>query len=212
MTQNRELQYSPVRSSDSPMAAKATTAMAVAPNSGHWFCAITSRITWSLSSPASIRTLMPSVTTIALSVSMHRAMMRAPREMRSIRRLPSMYITRNVPMIVRNRTKPIMKPALRPIAIRSTTKTMRDRLDQIEHEALVASVTAVGWKLISPISMPIGWSRFSSSSFCRTAVAHRHDVAALHRRDAQADGRLAVVPEQAARRIFVAALDRRDVA
>ena len=45
MTQNRELQYSPVRSSDNPMAAKATTAMAVAPNSGHWFCEITSRIT-----------------------------------------------------------------------------------------------------------------------------------------------------------------------
>ena len=32
-----ELQYSPVLSSDSPMAAKATTAIAVAPNSGHWF-------------------------------------------------------------------------------------------------------------------------------------------------------------------------------
>src|SRR5437899_363900 len=45
ITQNRELQYSPVRSSDSPMAANATTAMAVAPNSGHWFCEITSRIT-----------------------------------------------------------------------------------------------------------------------------------------------------------------------
>ena len=35
MTQKRELQYSPVLSSDNPIAAKAITAMAVAPKSGH---------------------------------------------------------------------------------------------------------------------------------------------------------------------------------
>src|SRR6516164_11068014 len=116
MTQNSELQYSPVRSSDRPMAAKAMTPMAVAPKSGHWFCATTSRTTSSLSSPDSMPTLAPSMTMMALSVSMHRAMMSAPREMRSISKSPFMYMTRNVAMIVRNNTMPMMNPVLRPIA------------------------------------------------------------------------------------------------
>src|SRR6516162_10619160 len=108
MTQNRELQYSPVESSDRPMAAKAMTPMAVAPKSGHWFCATMSRTTSSFSSPDSIPTLIPSMTMIALSVSMHRAMMSAPSEMRSSRRSPFMYMTRNVPIMVRNSTMPMM--------------------------------------------------------------------------------------------------------
>jgi hypothetical protein len=82
--------------------------------------------------------------TIALSVSMQSAMMRAPSEIRSMRRLPSTYITRNVPMIVRSRTKPIMKPALRPMAIRSTTNTMVTALPRLKMKLLVASETAVG--------------------------------------------------------------------
>ena len=45
ITQNSELQYSPVLSSDRPIAAKAMTPIAVAPNSGHWFWATTSRTT-----------------------------------------------------------------------------------------------------------------------------------------------------------------------
>ena len=90
--------------------------MAVAPKSGHWFSATASRTTSSLSSPRSMPTLMPSMTMIALSVSMHSAMMSAPSEMRSIKRSPFMYMTRNVAMIVRNSTMPMISPVLRPIA------------------------------------------------------------------------------------------------
>jgi hypothetical protein len=142
MTQKRELQYSPVRSSDRPTAAKAMTPMAVAPNSGHWFCATTSRTTSSLSSPASMPTLVPSMTMMALSVSMHRAMMSAPSEMRSIRRSPFMYMTRNVAMIVRNSTTPMINPVLRPIVRRSTTKTMVTALPRLKTNSFVAAVTA----------------------------------------------------------------------
>src|SRR5262245_23069410 len=157
MTQNRELQYSPVLSSDRPMAANAITPMAVAPNSGHWFSAITSRTTASLSSPASMRTLTPSMTMIALSVSMHRAMMSAPREMRSMSRSPFMYMTRNVAMMVSNSTSPMMTPVLRPMVKSSTTTTMVTALARLNMKSLVAALTASGWKLISPISTPTGW-------------------------------------------------------
>jgi len=131
--------------------------MAVAPKSDHWFWATTSRTTLSLSWPASIPTLIPSMTMIALSVSMHSAMMSAPSEMRSIRRSPFMYMTRKVAMIVRNSTAPMISPVLRPIANRSTTKTMVTALPRLNMNSLVAALTASGWKLISPISMPIGW-------------------------------------------------------
>ena len=130
--------------------------MAVAPNSGHWFCATTSRTTSSLSLPASMPTLMPSMMMIALSVSMQSAMISAPSEMRSISRSPFMYITKNVAMIVRNSTMPMIKPVLRPIARSSTTKTMVTALPRLNMKSFVATVTASGWKLISPISMPIG--------------------------------------------------------
>ena len=123
MTQKRELQYSPVLSSDNPIAAKAITAMAVAPKSGHWHCETVSRMTAILSSPLSIRTFIPSVMTIALSVSMQSAMMNAPREMRSNRMLLK-YITMIVARIVKSSTTPIIIPARKPIAKRSTTNTI----------------------------------------------------------------------------------------
>ena len=100
---------------------------------------------------------MPSVMTIALSVSMHSAMMNAPSEMRSSSRPPLKYITRNVARIVKKSTRPTERPARGPIAISSTTKTIETALIRLKTKALVASATAVGWKLISPISMPIGW-------------------------------------------------------
>ena len=155
MTQKRELQYSPVLSSDKPIAAKAITAMAVAPKSGHWHWDTTSRITEILSSPLSMRTFIPSVMTIALSVSMQSAMIKAPREMRSSR-MSLKYITWIVARIVSSRTTPIIIPARSPIAKRSTTNTMLTALTRLKAKALVAMVTASGWKLISPISIPIG--------------------------------------------------------
>src|SRR5262249_21741122 len=168
MAQNGELQYSPVLSSDSPMAANASTPMAVAPNRGHWFSATTSRTTSNLSSPPSMRTFTPSMTMMALSVSMHRAMMSAPREIRSMSRSPFMYMTRNVATIVRNSTSPMMTPVLRPIVSSSTTTTMVTALARLNMKSLVASLTASGWKLISPISTPTGWYALSRSSVRRT--------------------------------------------
>ena len=143
MTQKSELVYSPVLSSDRPIAAKAMTPMAVAPKSGHWFSPTTSRTTLRLSSPASIPTLIPSMTMIALSVSMHKAMMSAPKEMRSSKRSPFIYMTRNVAIIVRNSTMPIISPVLRPMANRSTTKTMLTALPRLKTNS-VAAVTASG--------------------------------------------------------------------
>ena len=211
ITQNRELQYSPVRSSDSPMAAKATTAMAVAPNSGHWFCAITSRITSSLSSPDSMRTLNPSVTTIALSVSMHSAMMSAPREMRSIRRLPSRYITRNVAHDRKKQHKADNEPGLAAHREQQHDEDDRDRLAQIEDEAARGFGDRRGLE-VDLADLDSDWLvSFQLIELSADTFSHRHDVSALHRGDTQADGGLAVVPEQAARRIFVAALDRRDI-
>ena len=144
MTQKSELVYSPVLSSESPMAAKAMTPMAVAPNSGPWFCATTSRTTSSLSRPASMPTLIPSMTMIALSVSMQSAMIRAPREIRSISRSPRMNMTAKVPMIVRNSTMPMISPVLRPMATNSTTKTMVTALPRLNMNSLVACETASG--------------------------------------------------------------------
>ena len=123
-----------------------------------------------------------------------------------------MYMTRNVAMIVRNSTTPMMSPVLRPIANSSTTKTMVTALTRLNMKSLVAAVTASGWKLISPISMPIGWLRLQLVELSPDGLAHGHDVAALHRGDAEADGRLAVVAQQPARRVLIAALQRRDVA
>ena len=75
----------------------------------------------------------------------------------------------------------------------------------------MASATAVGWKLISS-NLDSDWLvAFHLIELLRTPFTHRHYVSARHRGDAQADGRLAIVPEQAARRIFIATLDRRDI-
>ena len=115
-------------------------------------------------------------------------------------------------MIVRNSTSPMMNPVLRPMAMISTTKTMVTALARLNTNSLVASATASGWKLISPISMPIGWLPLSCVELFPQGLAHRHDVAAGHGGDAEADGRLAVVAEQPPRRVLIAALDRRDVA
>ena len=212
ITQNSELVYSPVRSSDRPIAAKAMTPMAVAPNSGHWFCATTSRTTSSLSLPASMPTLIPSMTMIALSVSMQRAMISAPSEMRSISRSPFMYITKNVPMIVRNSTMPMIKPVLRPIAKSSTTKTIVTALRQVEHELAGGCGHRFGLKVDLADLDADRLIALLFSEFLPHAFAHRHDVAALHRRDAEADRRLAVVAQQPPRRVLIAAIQRGDVA
>ena len=81
---------------------------------------------------------------IALSVSMHSAIMSAPSEIRSIKMSPFMYMTKNVAMIVRKSTRPMIKPVLRPIANNSTTKTIATALARLNTRSPVASVTASG--------------------------------------------------------------------
>ena len=75
--------YSPVLSWLVPMAAKARMAMAVAPARGIAVCLTTAMAASLACSPRCMRIRMPSTTTMALSTSMPRAMIRAPREIRS---------------------------------------------------------------------------------------------------------------------------------
>lgn len=75
---------------------------------------------------------------------MHSAMINAPNEIRSISRSPFMYITKNVPIIVRNNTMPMMNPVLRPIASSNTTKTIVTALPRLNMNSLVACETASG--------------------------------------------------------------------
>ena len=89
-------------------------------------------------------TLIPSMMMIALSVSMHNAMMSAPSEMRSIRISPFIYMTANVAMIVRNSTIPIMKPVLRPMAINKHDKDDGDGLAEVEHELVGGRADRLG--------------------------------------------------------------------
>ena len=151
------------------------------------------------------------MTMMALSVSMHSAMISAPNEMRSIRRSPFMYMTRNVAMIVRNSTMPMISPVLRPIANRSTTKTMVTALPRLNMNSLVAAADRLGLEVDLADLDADRLVVFELLELSPYAFAHRHDVAALHRGDAQADGRLAVVAEQTARRVLIAALQRGDV-
>ena len=122
-----------------------------------------------------------------------------------------MYMTRNVAMIVRNSTMPMISPVLRPIANSSTTKTMRDRLAQVEHELVGGRADRLGLEVDLADLDADRLVLLELLELAPYALAHRHDVAALHGGDAQADGRLAVVAEQTARRVLIAALQRGDV-
>ncbi len=205
MTQKSDRVYSPVLSCERPIAAKATTAIAVAPNSGPWFSAIVSRIAAIFSRPPSIRTLMPSVMTIALSVSMHSAMMNAPSEMRSRRMPPFRYMVRNVARIVKNSTRPTESPAREAHGDQQQHEDDGDRLDQVEDEG----ARRLGDRGRLEVDLAdLDADRLLGAQLVQLllhGLAHGHDVAAAHRRDAEADGRLAVEAQQPARRV----LDRR---
>ena len=185
--------------------------MAVAPKSGHWFCATTSRTTSSLSLPASIPTLIPSMTMIALSVSMHSAMMSAPSEMRSISRSPFMYMTKNVAMIVRNSTMPIMKPGLAAHREQQHHEDDGDRLAQVEHELVGGLGDRFGLEVDLADLDADRLVAFELLELLPDAFPIVTTLPPWHRGDSQADGRLAVVAEQTPRRILVAALQRGDV-
>ena len=123
MTVNSDRVYSPVLSCEVPMAAKASTAMIVAPRSGHAVCLTTSSAALRLSMPCWKRINMPSTTTIALSTSMPSAIISAPSEIRSSS-TPAMLIKMKLPQIVRNSTKPIRSPLRNPMKKSRTTMTI----------------------------------------------------------------------------------------
>ena len=109
--------YSPVWFLTSPMDANARTATAVAPSSGVACCPQTAFAASIPSSPFSIRTFIPSTTTIALSTSMPSAMISAPSEIRSSA-MPCRFMITNVAAMVRSRMNPMMRPLRRPMANR----------------------------------------------------------------------------------------------
>src|SRR5262249_23772753 len=81
-----------------------------------------------------------------------------------------------------------------------------DGLAQVEHE--IARGVSDGFGLEIDFAdldadRLLGFERVELLPYSR---AHPHDVTALHGGDSHADGRLAIVPEQPARRILVAAL------
>jgi hypothetical protein len=165
MTVKRLRQNSPVASFEVPMAAKARIATTVAPRSGIAVCPTTSLAASVASCPASMRTLIPSTTTMALSTSMPRAMIRAPREILS-RVTPMVPMKRKVPEMVRKRIVPMMSPLRRPMKRRSTTTTMATACPRVTMKPSMAVVTASDCMEILWSSIPRGvwaWSRRSFS-------------------------------------------------
>ncbi len=124
--------YSPVASCDVPIAAKASTAMIVAPSSGQAVCCTVSTAARTLSTPCCSFTSIPSTTTMALSTSIPSAMISAPREMRS-------SIT-----------------PMRPMKRSSTTTTMATACSRLTRKLLMAVVTALDWRAMIPTSIPSG--------------------------------------------------------
>ncbi len=123
ITINSDRQYSPVESFEAPMAAKARMATIVAPNSGHIVC-----LTMSIAASVAVLPFcwpirMPSTTTMALSTSIPKAMIRAPRLMRSSI-TPALSIGINVAKTVRIKMAPITKALRNPMANMSTPMTM----------------------------------------------------------------------------------------
>ncbi len=140
-TWNKERQNSPAAFCDKPMGAKAIMAITVAPNNGHWvwdtICLAASKRVL----PRRIPIKMPSVTTMALSTNIPRAIMSAPREM-SCSSIPSTFITIKVPRIVSSKIRPINRPERNPINSRSTAITMAMDSIRLIKKPLTVSSTA----------------------------------------------------------------------
>ncbi len=87
----------------------------------------------------------------------------------------------------------------------------RDCLTQVEHELAGGLGDRFGLE-VDLANLDADWLvLFKFVKLPPNAFAKFHDVAALHGGDAQADGWLAVVPEQTPRRVLFAALQRRHV-
>ena len=204
-TWKSERQNSPVLSSEVPMAAKARMAMAVAPSSGIADC-----FTTSMAASRGVHAALlthehtPSTMTIALSTSMPRAMISAPREMRS-RATPQGSRKMKLPTIVSTSTKPISTPLRRPMKKSSTTITISTAWSRLPVKPWIAAVTAADCSETIPTSMPSGNWAWSSAARAARASPMTTTLPPEIGGDAQADGRLAVVAQQARGRLHVAA-------
>jgi hypothetical protein len=129
---------------DNPMALKARMPTAVPPSSGHLVASTTATAACSGSSPFCSRTRMPSATTMALSTSMPRAMISAPREMRCMA-MPSRFIAISVPATVKSSTAPTITPLRRPMNSTSTTTTITTAATRLATKPSTASRTESDW-------------------------------------------------------------------
>ena len=168
ITWKSERQNSPVESCEVPIAAKAMMAMMVAPSKGMADCLTTSmaasRAFFFFCKP----TRMPSTTTMALSTSMPRAMMRAPSEMRS-RATPMRSRNRKDPRMVMVSTAPMSKPLRAPMKKSNTTMTMATASSKLTTKPLMAILTASDCRETTPTLMPSGISERSSMSLASSA-------------------------------------------
>ena len=157
-------------------------------------------------------TLIPSMTMIALSVSMHRAMISAP-ERDSLHQQVALHVHDEERRHDREEQHHADdQPGLAAHGEEQHDEDDADRLDQVEHELVGGRGDRLGLEVDLADLDADRLVRLQLVERSPDALAHRHDVAALHGGDAQADGRLAVVAEQTARRVLIAALDRRHVA
>ncbi len=137
------------------MAANASTAMTVAPKSGHAVCFTTATAALVRSMPCWRRTSMPSTTTMALSTSMPSAMISAPSEIRSSV-TPAADMKMKLPAIVRNSTKPMSRPLRRPMKNSSTTMTIATACSRLTTKLCTATCTLSDCREMTPNSMPRG--------------------------------------------------------
>ena len=163
ITINRERQYSPVLSSDVPMAAKPATATTVAPNNGMAVWPTMSLAAFMASMPCCMRIRMPSVTTMALSTSIPRAITSAPNEMRSRVMLP-IFIKINVPKMVTAKIAPMIRPLRKPMETNSTSTTIAMEASRFCLKPSMAKVTAWDCSEMMLMSMPTGVSGIRARS------------------------------------------------
>ena len=140
ITAKRENRNSPVASGLRPMPAKAMIPMTVAPRRGICVLLAASSAASRDESPRRMAICMPSATTMALSTSMPMAMIRAPREIRSIS-IEKKAMNKSVPTTVRRSVVPTVTAARQPMKRASTITTMLTDMARLTRKSFEASST-----------------------------------------------------------------------
>ena len=168
MTQNKEPAYSPISVGDKPIALKARMPTTVPPSKGNCVPLTTAIAALWACSPFCMRTKMPSVTTMALSTSIPRAMIKAPSDTRCMA-ISSIYMAIKVPATVSNNTSPTITPLRQPINRISTSTTIATAAAKFSTKPSTASRTESDWYDTTCKSIPTG--RCESNSFKRARTA-----------------------------------------